>query len=201
MRRPPLPWLVPAVWVGGLLPLAVLLLDASSGALGANPPERVLEQTGLLALLLLALSLVCTPLRQLTGWTWPARIRRELGLLAFAYAALHLLAYLFDQGGLAGLPADIAERPFITVGALALALLLPLALTSSRASVRRLGFGRWQRLHYAVYPAALLAALHFYWGLKGDKTEALIYALALGTLLGWRFLRATSQDTCRRRKA
>ncbi|MCY1702398.1 sulfite oxidase heme-binding subunit YedZ [Deinococcus sp. SL84] len=181
-----MPWLGPAVWTGGLVPLLVLALDAGRGALGANPLERVLEQSGVLALLLLVLSLACTPLRRLTGWTWPARIRRELGLLAFAYGALHLLVYLLDQGGLGGLPADIAERPFITVGALALALLVPLALTSSRASVRRLGFGRWQRLHYLVYPAALLAALHFYWGLKGDKTEALMYALALGTLLGWR---------------
>lgn len=174
------------MWAGGLVPLLVLALDAGRGALGANPLERVLEQSGVLALLLLVLSLACTPLRRLMGWTWPARIRRELGLLAFTYGALHLLVYLLDQGGLGSLPADIAERPFITVGAVALTLLVPLALTSGRGSVRRLGFGRWQRLHYLVYPAALLAALHFYWGLKGDKTEALMYAVALGLLLGWR---------------
>ena len=98
-----MPWLGPAVWTGGLVPLLVLALDAGRGALGANPLERVLEQSGVLALLLLVLSLACTPLRRLTGWTWPARIRRELGLLAFAYGALHLLVYLLDQGGLGGL--------------------------------------------------------------------------------------------------
>ncbi|GHF97162.1 protein-methionine-sulfoxide reductase heme-binding subunit MsrQ [Deinococcus piscis] len=186
----PLPWLKPAVWLGGLSPLAVMALDAWAGALGAHPLERLLLQTGLLALLTLILSLLCTPLRQWTGWTWPARIRRELGLLAFGYACAHLLLYLLDQGGLGGLPADIAERPFITVGLLALALLLPAALTSGKGSVRRLGFARWQRLHRLVYPAAALGALHFYWGVKGDKAEPLLYAGALAVLLGWRVWRS-----------
>ena len=138
------------------------------------------------------LSLACTPLRLVLGWTWPARIRRELGLLAFGYAALHLLLYTLDQGGLGGLAADVLERPFITVGLAALLLLTPLALTSGRQAVRRLGFQRWQRLHYLVYPATLLGALHFYWGVKGDKAEPLLYAGALAALLGWRLWRAAS---------
>lgn len=188
-----LPWLKPAVWLGGALPLFIMALDAGRGGLGANPLESLLLQTGLLALLLLILTLLCTPLRRWTGWTWPARIRRELGLLAFGYALAHLLVYLLDQGGLAGLPADIAERPFITVGALALALLVPLALTSTPASVRRLGFDRWTRLHQLVYPAAALGALHFYWGVKGDKAEPLLYGLALGMLLGWRWWRGRAE--------
>lgn len=189
-RQAPLPWLKPAVWLGGLLPLAVMALDAGTGALGANPLKRLLLQTGLLALLTLILSLACTPLRRWTGWTWPARIRRELGLLAFGYAGAHLLLYLLDQGGLSGLPADIVKRPFITVGALALALLLPLALTSGKNSVRQLGYLRWQRLHRLVYPAAALGALHFYWGVKGDKTEPLLYTGVLAALLGWRLWQA-----------
>ncbi|MFC6591854.1 ferric reductase-like transmembrane domain-containing protein [Deinococcus lacus] len=159
---------------------------------GGQPLERALEQTGVLALLLLVLSLACTPLRVWTGWTWPARVRRALGLLAFGYAALHLLIYALDQGTLAQLPADLLKRPFITAGGLALALLLPLVLTSGRQAVRRLGFQRWQQVHRLVYSAAVLAALHFYWGVKGDKTEPLLYAGALALLLGWRLWRATA---------
>ena len=197
--RPKLIWLKPAVWLGGMLPVAIMLLDAWSGGLGANPLERLLLQAGLLALLTLTLSLLCTPLRIWTGWKWPARIRRELGLLAFFYAALHLLLYILDQGGVAGLPADVLERPFIAVGMAALLLLVPLALTSGKDSVRRLGFQRWTRLHYLVYPSVALGVLHFYWGVKGDKTEPLFYAAVIAGLLIWRFMRATSTEATKAR--
>ncbi|WP_235514694.1 protein-methionine-sulfoxide reductase heme-binding subunit MsrQ [Deinococcus sp. Leaf326] len=187
--RAPLGWLVPAVSVGGLLPAAVLVLDALGGALGANPVQRALNQTGQLALALLLLSLVCTPLRKLTGWTWPARVRKALGLLAFFYALLHFCIYLFDHGFVPGLVlADVLERPFITAGFTALLLLVPLALTSTPQSVRRLGFARWTRLHQLVYVAACLGALHYWWGVKKDHTSPLAAALVLAALLAARWL-------------
>src|SRR5581483_5785442 len=149
-RRPaarggaPMPWLSPGIFIGALAPLASIGLRAVQGALNANPIAQIENELGLTALILLVASLACTPARRLFGWTWPQRIRRELGLFAFFYAALHFLVYLaldqtFDWRAIWN---DIAERPFITVGVLALALMVPLALTSTTASVRRLGFRR-----------------------------------------------------------
>lgn len=192
-RRPsrPLPWLGPGVVMGGLVPAAVLVLDAQMGALGANPIQRAILQTGLLALVLLILSLACTPLRTLTGWTWPARIRKALGLLTFFYAVLHFLLYLLDHGFTpAVVLEDVLERPFVTVGFAALVLMLPLALTSGRGAVRRLGFQRWQRLHQLVYVAAGLGVLHFWWGVKKDHTPPLIAALVVMVLFAVRLIRS-----------
>ena len=182
-------WLGPAVVVGGLLPVAVLILDGYTGALGANPVQRVELQTGVLTLATLVLSLACTPLRLITGWTWPARIRKALGLLAFMYAALHFLVYLFDKGaftgsfGLQTVVEDVLKRPFITVGFLALLALIPLALTSFKGSVKQLGFARWTALHRLAYLAVVLGAVHYWWGVKKDHTEPLIYAVVIGALL------------------
>lgn len=200
--RAPLGWLVPAVTVGGLLPAAVLVLDALGGALGANPVQRALNQTGQLALTVLLLSLACTPLRRLTGWTWPARIRKALGLLAFFYALLHFGIYLFDHGFVPSLVlADVLERPFITAGFTALLLLLPLALTSTPQSVRRLGFARWTRLHRLVYASACLGALHYWWGVKKDHTSPLVAALLLAALLAARTLWPAGRSRAGRRAA
>ncbi|CAM4293741.1 sulfite oxidase heme-binding subunit YedZ [Deinococcus marmoris] len=183
-------WLVPAVTVGGLLPLAVLIWDAYTGALGANPIQRATLQTGLLTLALLVASLACTPIRLLTGWKWPARIRKSLGLLAFGYAALHFLIYLFDHGFSLGVMfEDVLKRPFVTVGFTALLLLVPLALTSGKNSVKRLGFQRWTRLHQLVYLSVALGALHYYWGVKQDHTPPLIYAGVIAVLFAVRFLK------------
>ncbi|WP_291423556.1 sulfite oxidase heme-binding subunit YedZ [Deinococcus sp.] len=182
-------WLVPAVSVGGLLPAAVLAADAVRGLLGANPIRQATHQTGQLALILLLLSLACTPLRRLTHWPWPIRIRRALGLLAFFYAALHLGLYLLDQDlSLSQMAQDILKRPFVTAGFLALLLLLPLALTSTPRSVARLGFARWTRLHRLVYPAVGLATLHYWWGVKKDHTGPLIVVLGLIVLFAVRWL-------------
>lgn len=184
----PLGWLVPAVTVGGLVPVFVLIADALTGALGANPIQRATFQTGQLTLILLMLSLACTPVRLVTRWTWPARIRRVLGLLAFGYAVLHFLIYLFDHGFTLSLMAeDVVKRPFITAGFTALLLLVPLALTSTPAAVKRLGFGRWTRLHQLAYVAVSLGALHYYWGVKKDHTAPLIYAalIAVMFLIRW----------------
>ncbi|PTA69162.1 sulfoxide reductase heme-binding subunit YedZ [Deinococcus arcticus] len=161
----------------------MLVLDAFTGALGANPIQRATQQSGLLALALLLLSLACTPLRRLSGWTWPARVRKSLGLLAFGYAALHLLIYLLDHGfSPAQMAEDVLERPFITAGFTALLLLVPLALTSTPRAVRRLGFARWTRLHQLVYVSVGLATLHYYWGVKRDHTPPLVAAAILAGL-------------------
>ncbi|WP_434383258.1 sulfite oxidase heme-binding subunit YedZ [Melittangium boletus] len=199
MASAPYPWLKPAVLVGGLSPLALLLLDLARGTLGANPIERVLNQTGLLALIILVASLACTPLKTLLGWTWPMRLRKLLGLLAFAYAVLHFLVYVgLDQGLAVGaVLADITKRPFITVGFLALVLLVPLAVTSTNRMVRRLGFPAWQRLHRLVYVAAVLGVVHFLWRVKKDLTEPLVYACVLGLLLALRVAEAVRKRRAR----
>jgi sulfoxide reductase heme-binding subunit YedZ len=188
MAAPPLPWLKPAVLVGGLVPLALLAVEGARGTLGANPVERVLNQTGLLALILLVASLACTPLKLISGWTWPVRVRKLLGLQAFAYALLHFLTYaVVDQGlRLGAILEDITKRPFITVGFLALVLLVPLAVTSTNAMVRRLGFPAWQRLHRLAYVAASLGVVHFFWRVKKDATEPLLYGAVLALLFALR---------------
>jgi methionine sulfoxide reductase heme-binding subunit len=184
-RRRPLPWLSPAVLLGATVPLLSIGLRARRGELGANPIAEALNELGLLALVFLIASLACTPLRTLLGWTWPIRIRRLLGLVAFAYAALHSAVYVaLDQGlDLRAVLVDITKRRFILVGFTALVLLVPLALTSTAASVRRLGYVRWRRLHALVYPAAVLAVIHFAWRVKKDLSEPLVYGAVLALLL------------------
>lgn len=179
------PWLVPGVWVGALIPLLQLAIDAARAALGADPVAISLNRLGLTALILLLASLSATPLRLLFGITWPMRLRRLLGLLAFLYASLHWLVYAgLDQGfAWSAIVADVAERKFITVGFAAFLLLIPLAITSTAGMRKRLGGVRWQRLHRLVYPAGLLAALHFLWRVKRDLSQPLAYALLLGALL------------------
>jgi sulfoxide reductase heme-binding subunit YedZ len=188
MASPPHPWLNPALTVGGLAPLMMLAVQGPRGDLGPNAVEAALNQTGLFALVLLMASLACTPLRLVFKWTWPARIRRTLGLLAFTYAASHFLVYaVLDQGlKLGAILEDIGKRPFITVGFTALMLLVPLAVTSTHAWVRRLGFPRWQRLHRLVYVAAVLGVVHFVWRVKKDLTEPLLYAAVLALLFAVR---------------
>lgn len=186
-RRAGLRWLGPAVVVGGLLPLVGLLADARSGALGANPLQQALLQTGLLTLSTLVLSLACTPLRRVTGWTWPARIRKALGLLAGLYAGLHFLVYLYDQGFSASVVlTDVTKRPYITVGFSALLILATLAFTSTKGAVRRLGFARWTRLHQLVYLAVSLGLLHYWWSVKKDHSSPLAYILVVAGLFAVR---------------
>ncbi len=194
-RATPWPWLLrawvkPLVFVACLAPLAWLVVAAASNALGANPAEALIRSLGEWALRFLCLALAVTPLRQLTGQPALARLRRMVGLWAFAYALLHLLAYAWLDRGLewSELLADIAQRPFILVGTLAWGLLLLLALTSFDAAMRWLGGKRWRALHRAVYLVAPLALLHFYWMRAGKRNwlEVGVYALVLGLLLGWR---------------
>ena len=195
--RAPFPWLKPGVLLGALAPLVSILVRAGQGALGADPIATALNELGLSALILLIASLACTPARRIFGWTWPIRIRRELGLAAVAYASLHVLTYVvLDQGlNVRAILEDIVKRPFITVGFAAWVLLLPLTVTSTKASVQRLGFRRWQRIHQLAYAAGALAVLHFVWRVKLDVTQPLIYAGVLAALLAvrvvfWRRARA-----------
>jgi sulfoxide reductase heme-binding subunit YedZ len=139
-------------------------------ALGANPIETITRASGEWALRFLLITLAVTPLRRLTGLHWLLRLRRMLGLYAFAYAAAHFTIYLwldqfFDWGAIA---RDILERPFITVGFAAFVLLIPLAATSNSFAIRRLGGRQWQALHRSVYAIAIFAVLHFWWLVKAD---------------------------------
>lgn len=189
-RREPWPWLKPGLFLGGLVPLAWLSVRAGLGGLNANPIAQIENELGLTALIFLLTSLACTPAKRLLGWTWPMRIRRELGLFAFFYAALHFLTYLvldqfFDWGAIV---ADVVKRPFITVGFLALMLMVPIAITSTDDWVRRLGYRRWQRIHWAAYVAGALAAVHFIWRVKLDISQPLIYAAIFASLMGLRLV-------------
>lgn len=181
-------WLEPGIFIGALVPLASLVHRGAQGQLGADPVALVENETGLVALIFLLASLACTPARHLFGWTWQIGVRRQLGLWAFFYAVLHLLAYvLVDQVLNWGvIIEDIVERPFITVGMLALVLMIPLAITSTKSSVRRLGFKRWQLLHRLSYLAGALAVLHFILRVKVDLTQPLTYASILAALLAVR---------------
>jgi sulfoxide reductase heme-binding subunit YedZ len=198
--RQPLIWLKQGIFLGALTPLVSLVARALGGSLDANPIAQAENELGLAALILLVASLACTPLRRIFGWTWPARIRRELGLFAFFYASLHVLLYLLiDQElDVLAIAADVVKRPFITMGFMAAVLLLPLALTSTSASIRRLGFRRWTRLHQLAYVAAALAAIHFVWRVKIDVGQPLSYAAVVVVLLG---LRAAFWASARRRRA
>lgn len=187
------PWAKPACWVLCAIPALALLAAAFGDALGANPAERLIRETGEWALRFLWLTLLISPLRELAGLPGVLRLRRPLGVTAFVYAALHFLAYAWLDKGLI-LPdifADVFKRNFILVGMLALLLMLPLALTSFNAAIRALGGRRWQMLHKLVYAVALLGLLHFYWkkSAKNDVDEVMVYAVLLALLLGWRVMR------------
>jgi sulfoxide reductase heme-binding subunit YedZ len=170
---------------------ALFLLARALGwmgpGLGANPVETLLHQLGLWGLRFLLIGLAITPLRRITGWHWLIRFRRMLGLFAFFYVLLHFLTYaILDQGLLLeAIVEDVLKRPYITLGMAALLMLVPLAVTSTRGMMRRLG-KNWQRLHRLVYVAAVLGVWHFYWQVKLDTLDATVYALILAVLLGYR---------------
>jgi sulfoxide reductase heme-binding subunit YedZ len=177
------------MWAACLAPLAWLVIRATGlyGSLGANPVETVLDTCGKTGLNLLILTLCVTPIRRSTGINRLITFRRPLGLFAFFYLLLHFSTYALLDLGLAWetIGVDIAERPYITVGFTALVLLVPLAVTSTRALQRRLG-RRWAKLHRLIYPIAILAVVHYWWQSKLDVSEPLLYALVLALLLGVR---------------
>lgn len=180
-----LKWLAkPLVFALALIPFGLLAYGAVDGDLGANPLETVIRTTGEWTLRFLMITLAVTPLRAVTGWSRLLRFRRMLGLFAFFYASVHLSSWVWLDQELvwANIVAGIAERPYVTVGFTAWLLMLPLALTSTRAMMRRLG-SRWKRLHRLVYAAAILGVLHFIWLVKADLLEPLVYAGILAVLL------------------
>jgi sulfoxide reductase heme-binding subunit YedZ len=175
-----------------LVPAGLIVADLLRDALGANPIEEITHRTGDWTIRLLLATLAVTPLRRLTGWNDLIRFRRTVGLLAFGYASLHFLTWvvldqgLFLQGDALGyVLEDVAKRPYITVGFTAFVLLVPLAVTSTRGWVRRLG-RRWTALHRVVYVAAALGTLHYLWLVKGEQVTPVWYALVLVGLLAAR---------------
>jgi len=176
-----------------LLPFAWMtsaLFDLFGQSLGPNPSRELLHSSGKTALNALWLTLALRPLQQLTGRIEFLWLRRLAGLTSFAYATLHLLVYAILELALdwSDLGHEIAKRPFIIVGLIALIGMIPMAATSTDRAMRRLG-RRWQRIHYAIYPVAILAAWHYYWQVKLDTTEPLLYTGVLALLLSYRLYR------------
>ncbi len=186
------------LFVLALLPLAYLVAGAFLFPqwLGVNPAETITRSLGDWTLRLLLLTLCVTPLRRMTGWSWLLRLRRMLGLYTFFYALLHMAAYVsFDHVfDIVEILKDIIQRPFITVGFLCLVLMIPLAVTSTNAMLRWLGARRWQLLHRLIYLIAPLGVLHFWWMVKRDLTEPVIYAILLAILLGYRLVYTVRQQ-------
>lgn len=193
MRR----FLKPVLFLACALPLAWLVARAFGIAglgLGANPIDELQDRLGEWGLRLLLATLCVTPLAVTLRKPWLMGLRRMLGLYAFTYLVLHFLTWLvLDQWfDLRAIAADIVKRPYITVGFVAFALLVPLAATSTAGWMRRLG-RRWHTLHRLVYPAAILGVTHFWWQVKADWREPAIHALVLAVLLAWRIRRRHRQ--------
>lgn len=180
----------PILFVACALPLLSVVLAAfeiGGLSLGANPVERIQDTFGEWGLRFLVITLAVTPVRDWFGLPWLVQLRRMLGLYAFCYVLMHFLTWLILDQGLywSGIVQDIGERPFITIGFTALLLLIPLAVTSTNKMMRRLG-KRWKSLHRSIYAICLLAVWHYYWQVKADTTEPLIYLAIVLVLLGWR---------------
>ncbi len=179
-----------SVFLLALVPLVRIVVGALTGGLGGNPIEEMLHRTGWWALAFLILTLSVTPIRRLTGIGWLVKLRRMLGLYAFFYASVHFAVYIGIDQFFAWeyILEDIAERPYITVGFTALLILVPLAATSNKGMIKRLGGKRWTRLHRLVYVAAALGVLHFLWLVKADIREPVIFGAILAALLGYRLV-------------
>jgi len=174
----------PLVFIACLIPLALGIWAGFTDQLGANPIEEITHRTGDWTLRLLLITLAATPARRLFGWSWPLRVRRMLGLFVFFYASLHFLTYLvldqfFEWNEIL---KDIIKRPYITIGFSAFVLLIPLAVTSTNAMMRRLG-KRWGQLHQLIYVIAVFGILHYLWLVKADYLQPLIHAVILLALL------------------
>jgi len=192
------------VFAAALVPFAHLIWRGFNGDLTADPLVEITNQTGLWTLRFVVITLAITPIRRVTGWNPIIRFRRMLGLFAFFYSMLHFLTYLvgdrfasldFPDGFVAwstlvnlmtSIWQDVAKRPYITVGFIAFVSMIPLALTSTTGSIRRLGGRNWQRLHRLIYATGIAGVLHYYWRVKVDTLHPLIYAGIVAALLGYR---------------
>ncbi len=172
----------------GLLPALLILIDAARGRLGVNPTEFVTRTTGVLTLVFLILTLMVTPLRKLCGWNWLLKQRRLLGLYAFFYGLGHLLTYLaYDRDWqLQTVAGDVYKRPFIAIGMFSFLLMVPLAVTSTNAMIKKLGGQRWAQLHRLTYYIAIGGVLHYWAIVKSDVTWPRFFAVLLALLLGYR---------------
>jgi methionine sulfoxide reductase heme-binding subunit len=181
-------WTKVAVFASCLVPLGILVREGFTGGLGANPVEFIEHATGDWTLRFLAITLAITPLRKLLGLPLLIRYRRMVGLFAFFYGCLHFSTYLiFDQMlSLSEMWQDVMKRRYITLGFTGFVLLVPLAVTSTAGWIRRLGGRRWQRLHQAIYVTAVAGVIHYYWLVKSDVRQPLLYAGIIGLLLAWR---------------
>jgi sulfoxide reductase heme-binding subunit YedZ len=178
--------LKPAVWIGGLAPLAIILFVIATGQLEKDPVKDIEHRTGEAVLQLMFAALAVTPVRRLIGWNWLIAARRPLGLFAFFYAVLHFLIYLGDQGFAPGyIVEDVVKHPYVTVGFAAFCILVALAVTSTKGAIRRMG-KRWVRLHRLVYAAAVLGVIHYLWSVKKDIEEPLMYGAVLAVILAFR---------------
>lgn len=180
----------PLLWFLAITPALWMIFALFTGGLGAEPVEGLEHFTGRWTLRYLVLTLAVTPVIRITGRGWLIAARRFLGLTAFFWCATHLLIYIgidkfFDVGDIV---EDVTQHRYVTLGMLAFLLLLPLALTSTKRSVRRLGSRNWVRLHRLIYPAVIAACIHFLWAVKSDYREPLIYTAIFVLLLGFRLI-------------
>lgn len=180
------------ILVNGAVPLALLAWDSWHHHLGANQQNFVILTTGMMTLIFLMLTMAVTPVRKITGWNWLLAFRRMLGLYAFTYACMHfLLFFSLDRSfSISSTVAEMAKRKYLIVGSTGLLLMVPLAITSTNAMIKRLGGKRWRALHRLAYVAAIAGVIHYYMQVKADVRQPLVFAAVLAILLGYRLLPA-----------
>lgn len=178
------------VLLNGAVPVALLAWDALQQRLGANPVNFAIHTTGMLSLIFLLLSLAITPAGRIGGWNWLIHFRRTLGLYAFFHACLHFaLFFVFDRALSVGSTiTEMLLRPYLTIGAAGLFLMIPLAVTSTNGMIKRLGAARWKRLHRLAYLAAIAGVVHYYMLVKADVRQPIAFAIVLSVLLGYRLV-------------
>jgi sulfoxide reductase heme-binding subunit YedZ len=178
------------VLVNGLVPLGLLIWDQSHNKLGANPQNFLILTTGMMTLIFLILTLAVTPARKIFNWNWAIQYRRMLGLYAFFYGCLHFLCFFsLDRGfSVSSTLTEMAKRKYLIIGSIALITMIPLAVTSTNAMIKRLGGKRWRALHRLAYVAAIAGVIHYYMQVKADVRQPLVFAAVLTILLGYRLI-------------
>jgi sulfoxide reductase heme-binding subunit YedZ len=178
------------ILINGAVPLLLLVWDQSHHRLGANPQNFLILTTGMMTLIFLVLTMAVTPLRKITGWNWLIQFRRMLGLYAFFYGCLHFLCFFsLDRGfSVSSTLTEMVKRKYLIIGSTALIVMIPLAVTSTNAMIKRLGGKRWRALHRLAYVAAVCGVIHYYMQVKADVRLPLVFATVLAVLLGYRLL-------------